>query len=161
MSELDPTVRELGLKMLEAISSLQTVLVDRFPASFGGVHNSGDSHNFIVLTVGDDGDLRKFVSAYLRGATTDDAAILAQLPSVSFRPTAQTLRSLLDLQARIMGERDEHRMHGIVIYGVGVRGDHNRVVIMAAPMSDAQRQELDRRYGANVEIQAVSPPMRT
>jgi len=161
MSELDATVRELGLKMLQAISSLRGELAARFPATFGGIYNSGDSHNFVVMTVGDDTDLRVFVAVYLRGATTDDAAILAQLPTVSFRPTAQTLRSLLDLQARIMGERDELRMHGIVIYGVGVRDDHNRVVVMAARMSDAQRQELERRFGANVEIQAVSPPMRT
>jgi hypothetical protein len=160
MSEFDPTARELGLKMLQAIRSLQTVLADRFPAAFAGIYNGGDNHKFVVLTVGDDRDLREFVAAYLREATTEDASIFAQLPAVSFRPAAQTRRSLLDLRSRIMAERDELRANGIVIYSAGPRDDHNCVVIKAAPMSDDQRQELARRHG-NVEVWHTTPPRRT
>ncbi len=161
MSEPDLTLRELGFKMLLAIRSLPGELAARFPVSFGGIYNSGDNHNFVVLTVGDDTDLREFVAAYLREATTEDVSILAQLPSVSFRPAIQERRSLLDLRSRIMAERDELRAHGIVVYCAGIRDDHNCVAITAAPMSDEQRHELHRRYGESVEVFHSTPPMRT
>jgi hypothetical protein len=160
MSQLDPTVRRLGLEMLKAIRSLSTVLVDRFPESFGGIYNRGDNQTFIVLTVGEDRELRAFVATHLREATTGDPALLAQLPTVRFRSVARTFRSLRDLSARIMAERDDLQAQGITVYSAGVRHDRNCVAIMAAPTSEAQRQELAHRYGTDVEVIHTSPPRR-
>jgi hypothetical protein len=60
-----------------------------------------------------------------------------------------------------MAERDDLQARGVTVYSAGVREDHNRLMIMAAPMSDEQREEIHRRYGVNVDVVATTPPRRT
>jgi hypothetical protein len=155
MGELDPRVRELGLRALNVVGSFHDTLLERFPESFAGLYNDGGGVNYVVLTVGDDAALRAFVDAQLREVTTGDERIDAQLPRVEFRRTARSLRQLLGVKDRIWSDREALDGLGITLRGVGVDETGNRVTVFVAPDSKDRRDELKRRYGPDVDVNVL------
>ena len=142
----------LAANNLAQISSLQDVLANQFPESYGGLYNNGDD----TFTIGYVGDYSK-IKLYVDSQLTLMPNTIYGKPKVSYTAVSSSHARLQAVNDAVLSDQSKLKQQGFPIAGAGVDDRDNSVVVyMDAIPADAQSR-LELVY-PNVSLTVAAVP---